>query len=780
MARARFKQKKSKTSQVVALGVLSIVGLSSIVAATFFSKSNFDFRRKAFEGIPTAISETKFNEVIDFELDSTDNVTGYFTPSEGSYTNFIPSNKLPSSTFAFADKALTIKNGRAAIMIENTAKDELFYRIEVDLVDSGQTDLTAYISILSDLWTSANVPVVQGASFGIATAKSGNTYWWEHTQLKPTTALSESEKTFTTKTQNKFIKRNGTATDPKTVHVEIYVTPNGMYPVIDGVNVGTFPDMYLGSYTYRGAKPNFIVLSRWSTTGTQTITWKNFKIVKLYNDSALSQPDINAYFIQKAIKSNAYINYVNTIDTSNPINPLWGAAAYRAHDFYFKTYKLTEVRNLYDKFLTTLTAKVNEQINNYGTDGRRVVDVNHSLINSLSPATLLTYAVSDYLTADQLKKAQDQFIKVIDISQKYIRTDGEFPVYQEYAGTSFFEESSWLSQFYAGYIATYPTDYLRVAKTYDYLTFLAFHRNSDNQSISSRFPNTSLPFLNTGYTSRSLSGYLNFKSLYIYYNGALDEHMFHPSINYGFGNDGLIGNILDKAGFIIPPTVGYNRDLVYNTVVDGYFDPSTFRLKRDNQKYNSVNPVVANTSPQDTFILDSPESGIITQYSGMIKPSKMEDWATIIPHYSALEYRKNNDSASYASADLLARNVYYSLYSGSGIFQGGNNVTIDLQGSVKSYFVANPIYSWLFSMRAPLYGKRALTSVATAPITQAIDTSFITNSAPNPGSVPSHVGKRFQIRITSSDLNGGSTISQQYALNTNSTDGRTPMGWVAW
>lgn len=627
----------------------------------------------------------KFQESEVFHLNSSSQVHGFFTNDHRSIqTETLPNNiQLEDTSVTFTDKG--------GILIQNPLKDEPFYKIEVLIEDNDQKNLTGYLSAIDEPWDYNQT--TNGLSVGIDTTKSINTYWYWHNQFKYNTSqnITQEQLNFSNSALSKFIRRT-----PGERKLEIYVTPVGIYPVVDGANFISFPDLYIGSYTFdqtRKYKVNYIVLGKWNSGGSP-VTFRNLKVFKL--DNSISNVDeVNAHFIKKTLNSATFSKLVSSEASFNGTNgfqnALWSAFLYRAHDYYFQTNHVDEIRRLVDIYLDTLPSYVNQNISRYGHED--TVGINHSFINSMQSNPLVIYGLSGYLRRDQMTKLKQEFAKIIDESMKYIKTDGSFPKTTQYKGDTFAEENSWLLCFYAGYYVNFPNDGERSKKIIEYLNFLGFHHLSDGKSIQQAYgDNIQFSYLSDDYK--------NFVSQYIWTDGSIDNHEFHPSLNYSQGIIGsavIVRNILEKKGATIS-TLSYNLEKTYLKNIKEKLNINTFRLKDYTSRF--TDPNCHNSSIQeDIYIYDS--DGSIIDFIGRSKPSLVEDWASSYTNYHTVE-----NYGDYNMSTPFAKNIYYGFYSGAGKLFCGHTDTGNGQRcsagteNFNNYLFGDALYSMLFSKRS--------------------------------------------------------------------------------
>ncbi len=632
----------------------------------YFSVCASVFAKNIFADINKYYSHdlsSKFQEKEIFYLDSPSKISGFFTTNHRqlTFSSVFPSAiNFNGSSVSFSDKS--------GIVIQNPAKDKTFYRIEVLLEDVSQTDLTGFLTGIDVLW-SADAPTT-GLSVGLDTANSPSTYWFDGSNFKTESEVSASEYEFSRLAQSRLLRRR-----LGEVKVEIFVTPVGIYAMVDGMNLGSFPDLYTGPYTLDSQKINFIVLGKWNSGGNP-VSFKNLKIYEL-DDSLSSLDEINAHFIKKTVESDAFSSMITGLssDTSgggNFSNALWLAFVYRAYDYYFRTDHRADVQDLVDFYLSYLPAYVDRYLPLY--DSVYAGNLNHGFVNSLQSDPFVVYGIYDYLRRDQVSSVQVQYARIIDKTSAYIfrencqtvnrpntginynfKWNDCFPTNIWYVDDTYAEEVSWLLSFYAGYYANFPYDSPRSTKVLDYLTFLGFHHlssgfqgqegSSIRQVFGDQIKFNSLP-----------DRFLDFKSQYIWNDGLVDNHDFHPSVNYSMGTVGtvaIVKNILEKNSISLP-VLNNNLNLVYQKSLKEKLDTTTFR-------HNQWIPKNTNQFKTDNYIF-SPNGSLIDFY-GASNPSRVEDWAAVFSNYHLFE-----NMGDYAVSDAFSKNVYYKFFSGSGKF----------------------------------------------------------------------------------------------------------------
>ena len=664
----------------------NVGGKADCAALGFQSCSTSD---KTTLNISPAGQPAKFGQQEVFGLSSTNQIA-YF---QGDLKSGIQTGPLPSS-IVFSGNSVTLKDQRTGIVIANPLQNDPFYKVEVTLSETNQQNLIGYLTMIDDWWS--NQYTTHGLSAGIDTNKSPSTYWWWHTDFKTPPQISQDQYDWSMRALNKFVKRQ-----TGDVKIEIYVTPNGTYPVINGANFASFPDLYIGSYIYRNPAPlKYIVLNKYNDGG-DSVTFKDLKITRLDN-SLISVEDVNAYFIKQAVESNVFLQLLNNSASFNGINgfqnALWVAFLYRGYDYYFGTNHRTEVQQMTDKFLDYLPTYVNDTINSYNTrvcitqypmGWNEAKCTNHQYINAIQATPFIFYAISDYLRNDQIATAKQQFASLIDAAMNSIKSDGSFPDNGSvYIGNNASDEVEWLTVLFAGYYANFPNDHPRADKALDYLKFTSFLVLSDGKSMRQVYGDSiKFNYLNDSFR--------DFTAQYIWPTGEGDHHWFHPSLNYSQGFVGELAvtrNFFDKIGLDIP-TLTHNLDLVYNKSVKENLNIQTFHLNHPNPKYD---PNRLNNPPQieqDTYTYNP--DGSIAYFEGRTSPSLVEDWGNIYTNYHIIE-----NYGDYTTADQFAKNIYYSFYSGSGkLFCDGSKCEASTS-KFYNYFFSDPLFAMLFSKRS--------------------------------------------------------------------------------
>ncbi len=621
---------------------------------------------------PGDLSE-KFKETEVFHLTSPSQVTRYFINSNNPQTGSLP------NTINFTGDSIRLTD-KIGIGIDNPLKNEPFYKIEVTLADTNQQNLTAYLTPI-DNWWSSTTPT-NGISVGINTNESKSTYWYWHTKFKNQGSLPDSEYLFSKNALARFSKR--VTGDTK---IEIYVTPLGSYAVINGANFASFPHLYIGSYIFQFTNPfNYITLAK-RDQGGDPITFKNLRIVKLDN-SVASVEEINAYFIKRTVESDAFTKLVTTTTSGNGTggfqNALWISFLYRGYDYYFKTdHQALVQRYIDDYYLPGIKNYIDQNLPRYGTES--TLSINHSFINSVQSNPYVVYAIASYLRPDQKLALQQQFARVIDKSEQYIKTDGTFPEKIKYKGDTFAEETDWLLAFYTGYYLNFPSDNPRSDKLLDYIAFLGFLSGSDGKSLSQVYGST----FNFKYLGNE---YKNFVAQYIWSDGKIDNHQFHPSFNYGQGVVGQVAiarNGLQKLGINLLP-LSYNTEKVYQAIIKDNLNVGDFHLLHTNPTFDTTNTTASLSQDQYVFAAD----GSVTTFHGHTQPSLVEDWGNVYTNYHIIE-----NYGDYPLATQFAKNVYYGFYSGSGKLFCADTCNTDTT-NMYNFIFSDSLYAMLFSRRS--------------------------------------------------------------------------------
>lgn len=204
---------------------------------------------------------------------------------------------------------------------------------------------------------------------------------------------------------------------------------------------------------------------------------------------------------------------------------------------------------------------VDQNINRYGVE--ETIHVNHSFINGIQSQPVVTWGLYGYLRADQRESARVQFARVADKIMEWTKPYEtnqrfRFPYGIHYAEDSFNDESSWILHFLTGYYASFSSDQPRAAKILEYIRFYGFLNLSDGRTLRQVYGNQTYTYLPANFQ--------DFAAQYMWPAGDIDNHAFHPSINYAMGainTNALSRNVLAKKGLSIPQ-VTRNIDLSYN------------------------------------------------------------------------------------------------------------------------------------------------------------------------------------------------------------------------
>jgi hypothetical protein len=671
--------------------------LALLPASVGVMRYTTSFKNKAAETTTGVNYNEKFKEDVVFDLKSPSQIYGYF---QNDHRQSTASQILPSG--------LRLENGvatltsKGGIIINNPLKDESFYRVEVELEDANQQNLTSFITMLDELWSVGDPIKIGGVSVGIDAAKmfgdSKVVYWYNHSQLKLRGEISDAQYNYSLKAENKFVVRK-----QGTTKITIYVTPNGTYPVVNGTNFASFPRNYRGSYIYRpnpDKKFKYIVLNKMDTGG-ESVTFKNLKITKLDSDINTVE-DVSAFFFKKNVEK--YINSPipsfaltecdgpSTVNTSD--QALRIALNIRMYDYYFNQDHRKLVQDYYDIFLKGMEnyyCVCMPKLYGKGTTHW----ANHDIVNRTQHYPVYTFGLSGYLREDQLLRARKSFAKIVDVSMNYIdtykRADpiGEFPWSgDQYNGDTYAEEISWLISLYSGYYSLYPNDGLRSEYILYYLKFFGVHHLSDGKTAREIYGDNYF----TDATGKKIlpDRFLDFRTKYIWDNYLIDNHYFHPSIQYSFG---IIGgavmpvNMLAKRG-VDASYLKRNVDQAYQANIIGYLDPSNFNSKKVQERNGT-------TTEEDVY--DYSQEGFINLFTGHSVPSGLEDWAITYTSYSVPEYY-----GDYNLSNIFAKNVYYSFYNVSGkLFSDG----ISTFGAERSANFAggDAAYASMNSLRSSFY-----------------------------------------------------------------------------
>lgn len=628
----------------------------------------------------------KFKETEVFQLTSPSQISKYFTSNlKDPLTGPLP------TSISFSGTSVTFTD-KAGIGIDNPLKNEPFYKIEVTLNDTNQQNLISYLTGIDNWWSNS---FTNGVSVGLNTDEIKSTYWYWHTQFKNQGQIPDSEYTFSKAALARFSKR--IQGDTK---LELYVTPIGTYAVVNGANFASFPNLYIGPYLFKFTNPlNYIIIGKFNQGGNP-VTFKNLKIIKL-DSSVASVDEVNAHFIKKTVESNAFTQLIGTTSSLNGTggfqNALWAAFLYRGYDYYFRTDHRALIQQYIDNYyLPSLTTYIDQNLPRYATES--TINVTHSFINSFQWNTYGIYAISDYLTANEKSQLQQQFARVIDTSVAYIKTDGSFPAGIQYKGDTFAEETGWLLSFYTGYYLNFPNDSPRAEKLLDYIAFLGFISTSNGQSLNQASGST----FNFKYLGNE---YKNFVAQYAWPDGSVDNHQFHPSLNYGqgvVGQGAVARNSLQKIGINIIP-LDKNLEQIYQTVIKGNLNIADFHLLHPNPQFDSSNTNLTINQDAYTFAPD----GSINFFVGHTSPSLVEDWGNVYVNYHIIE-----NYGDYTTATQFAKNVYYGFYSGAGKLFCSNNSCDAGTSNFYNYLFGDPLYAMLFSKRSQFITRTTPTPIA--------------------------------------------------------------------
>ena len=662
-------------------------------------KNNQNIKEKAAE--PTVNYNQKFKEEVVLDVKSASQIYGYLLANR----NTIQSQIFPSG-LGFADGVFTF-SVKGGLVIENPLKDEPFYKVEVELEDADQQNLQAWISVLDGLWgeTIVNKGLSVGIDASLSYGDSKIVYWYHHAQLKLKGQIPDDQYDWSLKAQNKFVRRKTGKTK-----IEIYVTPNGTYPVVNGANFASFPDTYRGSYIYYPERPfKYIVLGKWDYQN-EPVTFSNLKVTKL-DANITSVEDVNAYFVKKTIEAGLF----KASSSSAGANGVPGfqdaltlAFLYRAYDHYYGTDNKKLVQDLFDQFFIT---GLETHVSNGG--------------GYIQQLPFYTWAVSGYLRPDQLLRVRKSLAHIVDglipvCDPKIPDCGGD-----HYIGDSYAENYSFYLSYLAGYYALYPNDNPRSEYILDILKFMGHYILGEGKSIREVYPSPA-----GNYFKYLPSRFLDFKAKFIYDNYLIDNHGRHPSVHYAFGTVATVAyvaNVLEKYG-LDPYFLRRNLSAVYQANIKDYLDPYKFIASK------TIDVLIPGVGADEYTY--SPQ-GYIVDFAGGEYPSRMEDWGEKYTRYHSPEIY-----GDYQLADIFAKNVYYSFYLGSGkLFCGHVDPNNDGQ---KCDFGSQNAFSYLFgySLNSMLFSKRSSffnsNFYQTVPMPVPDDAPFTrpSLSTPAPTSIP--------------------------------------------
>jgi len=692
-----FKHSMSRISKKTYLSVLSVLFLvASLGTGLYLVGQNQNILKKASSN--TTQYSGKFKEEIVLSLSKQTKIASYFDNSyrlTSKKPDSIDRGKKKSST------STTISN-LSGLIIENPAKGEPFYKIEVTLQDDNQQNLSAYIALVDSV-DKINSPSRSGSvnylSVGMNTSSSLSTYWYEHPGFKNELELTPTEQEFDKKVKNKFVvRRKGDVT------IEIYVTPLGIYPVVAGANFATFPNLYQGSYIYQNPQAsNYIVLGKYNSGGDK-VTFKNLKVTKLDN-SPSSVEDVNAYFIKKAVEAGPFKN----VDPKNFANDngIHAAAALRLYDYYYGTNNRELIGKIIDQYLAYLKGRVADATNAYNSSQgfEQIHAATHAHTSSLHHIPSFFWGLGDYVSASQRSQLKEVITPFVDALEAKITPDGAWPPPSHWVGDTYAENITWTEGFLTGYVALFPDDQPRVEKTLEYIKFLGFTHYSVGKTYKEVFGDPGFKYLS--------SSYANYRIQTIHPTGEVDNHNHHPSVHYSeVGMVSYIKNLLNKIGKTLNPnTVESNLQLVYNTTFKNNLDVSTLHLNKSLPTYEKAYETgqTPNIIEDCYYFTDDKGCGdlggqdykkaYIKDAIPNTKPSLLEDWSAIYSNYSGVE-----NYGDYASADIYARNTYYLGYDTTGkltcTHRGSNINTFGQYCNFDGTFYGDAVMAAFFSARS--------------------------------------------------------------------------------
>jgi hypothetical protein len=452
--------------------------------------------------------------------------------------------------------------------------------------------------------------------------------------------------------------------------------------------------------------------------------------------------------------------------TDNRATFIWLAGLYRIKDYYFGTNSKNEVQYLYGRYLSApsmcgstyntnktcdLSYITNEFAKYAGTDTSTYgenyfhcgyhdtqgdaeecpVGLVHSLINNRQSEPFMTYLVADYLSQAQKDAVRPIYAKIINEAVRRMKTDGVYPrgtktdpkslLTTNYQWDTYAEETGWMTDFLTGYYLAFPYDYEltqvpnqaagvkkpRAELLVDYINFLGFHTLSNNplESIQSAYGGA-VHFKHLD------SSFAAFKSQYLYSDGTIDNHGFHPSINYAYGIYGSIAiarNLLIKNGINLQ-TLNHNLDLAFTANTYNKMDikalrhkvPNTqiFGLLQSDLKPTNIPPERVIINPEDWYEDPYPTDLLSKGFMGQTNPSLLEDHGnTYTGYHVGVNYGGN---LPYALS--WAQSVYYLYHNGiPGMIRGAWPRML-LPNKVNAPFspYTQAIYSTLFSQQQAL------------------------------------------------------------------------------
>ena len=742
-----FSNKKTGQRLVPVVGVLILILVALVGVVTYLQSSSVDNRTQAtsdrrgrtFTEKVYPLGKDQFvayfynthfanqpNPPVDITINNWDaNPQFYSTPNPSS--NF-PVIQKGDSTWTFD----TAKSG-VIFQIPEEARKNGFYKIEATIQEPNYPNtFYAYIKAMDDLIVPGTE--VNGITAGLKDDSTNYTLFFETTDRTKQAAIKSDTFTAAEKAHNdrftrwiplsldtSWQKTEAQARIPRKIKFEIYVTPLGMYTVMDGYNMSGIPGDYIGGPLQTNTNPKYVYIGKFSLPESakidnhsvavrQQAVFSDIKVTALDN-TVSTVSDVNMYFISKFVNEGGPEKF-RALQSATQYKlsfsqALWAADALRIYDHYYGTnhqsevlefarYALDDPTSGYKAFIdlnlpqyalatstwqTSLAAyykclEIRDTVKRDICEKNRVkstVDVNHTLINNLNIALFQVAIVDDYLTDELRSSYMNTFAPVIDESMKYIKGDGTFPPSGDWhIGDTFMEEFAWLHTLYAGYAGLYynsDTSATRIAYLLDYLTFINTHIYSKGQSM-----NETLADYTFNYLDESL---LDYKIRTIHDDGTIDNHNFSPSVNYGTVGSGVASQrFLARFGLNLPKGQDHTKQ-IFDTVTKRNLDLTTLKHKsttvtktvidpRDTQKNPIVFPVDHYaTIPQEhaTYMGQYWKAFINYDFYGRIKPGLLEDWGNSFTMYHVPEML-----GDYQYANQHAQAVYYLNHSSTGRF----------------------------------------------------------------------------------------------------------------
>lgn len=619
----------------------------------------------------------------------------------------------------------TAKSG-VIFKIPEEARSSGFYKIEATIEEPDYLNtFHAYLGAYDDLLT--NNPNANGMISGLKDDATNYTLYFETSDRTKAKAAKESSLTDAQKAHNDRFTRwvpvsldtNWQKTDSparlkRKIKFEIYVTPLGMYTVMDGYNMSTIPGDYIGGPLQLNTNPRYIYIGKFSLAESakldnseipvrQQAKFSDIKVTTL-DTTVNTVQDVNMYFIHKFVKEGAVEKFraLQTVsDKSYKLNfmqAMWVADTLRMYDYYYGTdhkadvisfteYALRDPDFGFQKYIadklpeySKATATWQQSLNGYyrceavvdpikkdvcnKNRVKATVDVNHDVINTLNIALYQLAIVDSYIPSSLRTEYMNTFAPLVDESLNYMKGDGTFPPSGDWhIGDTFMEEFAWLQSFYTAYVGLYynlDTSPTRIPRLLDYITFIDSHTHGKSKSLRETLPEYTFSYLS--------DDYLDYKIRTIHDDGKIDNHNFSPSINYGTpGSRVFSWNFLKSMGIAIPIAQN-NTKQVFETTTKQNLDLLTLKHKPTTITKTVVDPRDSRSNPilfptdhyatipaQDAKNIGQAWKAYINyDFYARLTPSLLEDWGNSFTGYHTPEAM-----GDYEYANQHAKSVYF-------------------------------------------------------------------------------------------------------------------------